>query len=54
MGEAIKAYVVLKEGAELGERDIISHCMKHLSSAKVPKTVEFLEKNPGKRHGKES
>nr|HQV34039.1 hypothetical protein [Calditrichia bacterium] len=52
MGEAIKAYIVLNSGAELSERDIINYCMKHLSSAKVPKTVEFLDKIPVAATGK--
>jgi long-chain acyl-CoA synthetase len=48
-GEAVKAVVVLKEGASAGEKEIIDFCGEHLAGYKKPKTVEFwkeLPKNP--------
>jgi long-chain acyl-CoA synthetase len=48
-GEAVKAVVVLKEGATAGEKEIIDFCGEHLAGYKKPKSVEFwkeLPKNP--------
>jgi long-chain acyl-CoA synthetase len=48
-GEAVKAVVVLKEGASAGEKEIIDFCGEHLAGYKKPKSVEFwkeLPKNP--------
>ncbi|MDX2005377.1 MAG: acyl-CoA synthetase [Meiothermus sp.] len=40
-GEVPCAYVELKEGAQVGEREIIEHCYAHLARFKVPKAVIF-------------
>lgn len=48
-GEAVKAVVVLKEGASAAEKEIINFCGEHLAGYKKPKSVEFwkeLPKNP--------
>ena len=48
-GEAVKAVVVLKEGATASEEEIIQFCGEHLAGYKKPKSVEFwkeLPKNP--------
>jgi acyl-CoA synthetase (AMP-forming)/AMP-acid ligase II len=48
-GEAVKAVIVLKEGAGVGEKEIIEFCGEHLAGYKKPKSVEFwkeLPKNP--------
>lgn len=48
-GEAVKAIVVLKEGAVATEEEIIRFCGEHLAGYKKPKSVEFwkeLSKNP--------
>ncbi len=48
VGQIIKAYVVLKEGAKATEKDIIDWCKVRLAPFKVPKKVEFrkqLKKN---------
>ena len=48
-GEAVKAIVVLKEGAVATEEEIIRFCGEHLAGYKKPKSVEFwkeLPKNP--------
>ncbi len=42
-GEAVKAFVVLKDGAVAQEEDIIAFCKEHLASYKKPKSVEFVE-----------
>jgi long-chain acyl-CoA synthetase len=48
-GEAVKAVVVLREGAAASEEEIITFCGEHLAGYKKPKSVEFrkaLPKNP--------
>ncbi len=45
-GEAIKAYVVLKEGETATAADLLEHCRKELAKFKVPKRVEFRSELP--------
>jgi len=45
-GEAIKAYVVLKDGQTATARDLIGHCRLSLASFKVPTTIEFRQTLP--------
>lgn len=52
LGEAIKALVVLNNGRSLTEDDIVAHCTRHLSSTRIPKYVEFLDKIPVSDTGK--
>jgi len=42
-GEAVKAFVVLREGAVLTEEEIIAHCKAKLGGVKSPKSVAFLQ-----------
>ena len=42
-GETIKALVVLNDGAEVTEADIIKHCKAKLAGYKAPTSVEFRE-----------
>ncbi|MEI3613170.1 long-chain-fatty-acid--CoA ligase [Pseudogracilibacillus sp. SO30301A] len=51
-GETIKAFVVLKEGAELTEEDLISFCRQRLATYKVPTTVAFVDTLPKTSVGK--
>ncbi len=51
LGEAVKAYIVLN-GKNLKESDIIAYCTRHLSSTKIPKYVEFIDKIPVSATGK--
>ncbi len=44
--EVIKAYVVLKDGEEATEEEIIEFCRHDLAKFKVPKFVEFREELP--------
>ncbi|MFW9801874.1 MAG: class I adenylate-forming enzyme family protein [Candidatus Thorarchaeota archaeon] len=46
MGEAVKAYVVIRGGSTLSEKVIIDHCRKNLPSFKVPKHIKFLDTLP--------
>jgi long-chain acyl-CoA synthetase len=52
LGEAVKAFVTLKTGVLLTERDVIRHCMSHLESFMVPKTVIFVDDLPKTDTGK--
>jgi acyl-CoA synthetase (AMP-forming)/AMP-acid ligase II len=45
-GEAVKAMVVLKHGAQATEEEIIQFCKENLASYKKPKTVEFINEIP--------
>jgi acyl-CoA synthetase (AMP-forming)/AMP-acid ligase II len=52
LGQAIKAFVTLKPGAQLTERDVIRHCLERLESFMAPKHVEFVESLPKTDTGK--
>jgi len=41
-GEAIKAVIVPKEGAEVKEEDVIEYCKARMASYKKPKSVDFI------------
>ena len=51
-GEAVRACVVLKEGHEVTEEEIISFCKKDLAHYKAPKGVDFLDTLPKTGSGK--
>jgi len=51
-GEAVKAYVVLKPGAQASEEEILEHCRKNLAPYKVPRSVEFRDYLPKSMVGK--
>ncbi len=42
-GEAVCAFIELKQDSELTEKEIIDHCRIHLPGFKIPKTVIFQE-----------
>jgi amino acid adenylation domain-containing protein len=52
LGNAIKAFVVLHEGSQLTEQDIILHCQKYLESFMMPKYIEFRKELPKTTTGK--
>ena len=52
LGEAVKAFVVLKAGYEYSERDIIRHCLGRLESFMAPKYVAFVDGLPRTDTGK--
>jgi acyl-CoA synthetase (AMP-forming)/AMP-acid ligase II len=52
LGQAIKAVIVLRDGAELDERQVKAHCRAQLASYKVPKIVEFARELPRTSSGK--
>jgi long-chain acyl-CoA synthetase len=43
-GEIVKALVVKKEGASADEKAILKHCRTYLSSYKIPREIEFVER----------
>ena len=49
-GEAVKAYVVVRDGASVEEDDIIAHCEAHLARYKCPQKVMFVDELPQSRH----
>ena len=52
LGEAIKAYIVLKKGANIDEQSISNHLKKILSTYKLPKFYEFRDNLPKNKSGK--
>jgi acetyl-CoA synthetase len=52
LGQAVKAYVTLKPGVQLSEREVIRHCLARLESFMVPKVVEFVDDLPKTDTGK--
>ncbi|MRG85955.1 long-chain-fatty-acid--CoA ligase [Salinibacillus xinjiangensis] len=51
-GETIKAFVVLKEGDQLTEEELIKFCREQLAPYKVPRVVEFVDELPKTAVGK--
>jgi acyl-CoA synthetase (AMP-forming)/AMP-acid ligase II len=52
LGQAVKAYVTLKPGAHLTERDVIRHCLDRLESFMAPRVVAFVDSLPKTDTGK--
>ena len=52
LGQAIKAYVVIKEGFKLAEKDIFAYCLSHLENYMVPKYIEITQTLPKTTSGK--
>jgi long-chain acyl-CoA synthetase len=52
LGQAIKAFVIQKDGYQLTARDVISHCRERLESFMVPKSVDFVAELPKTDTGK--
>ena len=52
LGEAIRAFVVLDEGAALTEQDVIAACRTRLENFMVPREVVFLDALPTTATGK--
>ena len=45
-GEAVKAFVVRKDGYDVSEKELIDHCRQSLARFKVPVTIEFRSELP--------
>ena len=50
--EAVTAVVVLKDGAEAGEQEIIDGTREYLAPFKLPKRVVFVDELPRNQSGK--
>jgi long-chain acyl-CoA synthetase len=46
-GEIVKGLVVKKPGAQIEEKELLRHCRTYLSSYKVPREIEFVERMEG-------
>ena len=51
-GEAVKAFVTLKEGETMTEKEVIDYCATKLARYKLPVTVEFRNVLPKSNVGK--
>jgi fatty-acyl-CoA synthase len=51
-GEAVKAFVVVREGESLTEGEVIAHCKTKLGGVKSPKSVDFVGEIPKTPAGK--
>ncbi len=52
LGQAVKALVVLKDGAATTERELLRHCAARLEDFMVPKRLEIRESLPKTGNGK--
>ncbi|HEY2989753.1 MAG TPA: AMP-binding protein [Candidatus Binatia bacterium] len=52
LGQAIKAVITLKPGAQLAENDVLRHCARHLENFMIPTIVEFRATMPKTAAGK--
>ncbi len=53
LGEAVKAIIVPRPGAQLTDRDVLRHCTQHLEPHLVPRIVEFRASLPRTDNGKQ-
>ena len=53
-GEAVKAIVVVRPGAQLSVEDVVAHCQVSLARFKCPTAVEFADELPHSATGKVS
>ncbi|MDX6595052.1 MAG: hypothetical protein QOI72_434 [Solirubrobacterales bacterium] len=51
-GQRLKAFVVAKDGVEIGEAELKAHVKANLASYKTPREVEFLDELPRNATGK--
>ena len=51
-GETVKGFVILKEGAELTEQDIIDSTKEKIASYKCPTSINFIQEMPRNPSGK--
>lgn len=52
LGQAVKAFVVARDGHGLDERAVIRHCLARLENFMVPRSVEFVAELPKTDTGK--
>jgi long-chain acyl-CoA synthetase len=52
MGEEVKAYVVLKQGINLTEGELLSWTKERVAAYKYPRKIQFIESLPMNATGK--
>lgn len=52
LGQAVKAFVVVEEGATVTAKDVLRECQKHLEPYMIPREVEFRGALPRSPNGK--
>ena len=52
LGQSIKAFLALREGASLDAETVVRHCQKRLEKFMVPKHIEFRDELPKTSTGK--
>lgn len=50
--EALKAWIVLQEGQQVTEAELVEHCEKHLAKYEVPRRFAFIDELPKTAVGK--
>jgi len=51
-GEALKTYIVLKEGESVTEEELLDYCADRLAVYKLPRMIEFRAELPKSNVGK--
>ncbi|MHB8830246.1 MAG: AMP-binding enzyme, partial [Syntrophales bacterium] len=51
-GQAVTAYIVLKDGQKAGREEILAFCRENMPDYKVPRTVHFVKQIPRNPIGK--
>jgi long-chain acyl-CoA synthetase len=51
-GEAVRAAIVLKDGARVTSEEIIAFCRENLANYKIPASVDFIDELPKSATGK--
>jgi len=52
LGQAVKAFVVLRKGSAATAEDVLKHCASRLENFMVPRHIEFRQSLPKSAHGK--
>ncbi len=52
LGEAVKGFVVIRDGSGISEKDILAHCSANLENFMVPKEIEIRDSLPKTSSGK--
>lgn len=52
LGEEVKAFVIRKPGAEIGEAELVAWCRENMAAYKYPRTIEFRDQLPMSATGK--
>lgn len=52
LGKAIKAFIVLKDGAPSDQKEILKYCAENMETIMVPKYINFKENLPRTANGK--